>query len=299
MSIKHLVLSGGGPLLFQTIGIVQQLENQNIFSRTNIESIYGTSSGAIVGLFVCLGYDWNVIDKFMIERPWEQLYYINTERIFNSFKQCGIYDHNIFIKSYKSLFEAKDISIDITMKEFYELTKIDYHLISFEINKLQLEDISHETYPDVKVIDAIHMSACLPIIFAPIFIESKCFIDGGIIMNYPLQLCIDKYKSNEKYILGVKHIYNNETNSETMITKKSTILEYISYIFVKLLRNNSLDTNELNKEIKYEIVCYEDFMSLNQITNTLKSSDKRTELLEKGIAIANNYINEWKDFKEP
>lgn len=298
MSVKHLVLSGGGPLLFQTIGIVQQLENQKIFSRSNIESIYGTSSGAIVGLFVCLGYDWDVINKFMIERPWEHLYYINTERIFNSFKQCGIYDHNIFIKSYKNLFEAKDISIDITMKEFYELTKIDYHLISFEINQLKLEDISHETYPDVKVIDAIHMSACLPIIFTPVFIDSKCFIDGGIIMNYPLQLCIDKYKSNEKHILGVKHIYNSETNSDTRITKKTTILEYISYIFVKLLRNNSMDTNELNKEIKYEIVCYEDFMSLNQITNTIKSADKRTELLDKGITIANNYINEWNDSKE-
>ena len=193
-SVKHLIISGGGPLIFQSMGIIQHLEKNNLFKRSNIKSIYGTSSGAIVGLFICLGYQWEVINKFMIERPWENLYYIGTEQMYNGFKQCGFYNREIFVKSYKSLFDAKDISIDVTMKEFYELTNIDYHLITYEVNNLQMEDISHETYPDIKVIDAIHMTSCLPVFFTPVFLENKCFIDGGIVLNYPLKLCIDKYK---------------------------------------------------------------------------------------------------------
>lgn len=294
--VKHLIISGGGPLIFQSMGIIQHLEKNKLFNRTDIKSIYGTSSGAIVGLFICLGYEWNVINKFMIERPWENLYYIGTEQIYNSFQQCGLFNRNIFIKSYKSLFEAKDISIDVTMKEFYEHTKIDYHLITYDVNNLQMEDISHETYPDIKVIDAIHMTSCLPIFFAPVFYEKKCFIDGGIALNYPLKLCVEKY-TNKEEILGIKHVYtSNEENK--IITKETGILEYFFNIFYKLVKNiskeNKYHDDELSN-IKHEIICYEKHMTINLIITTLKKQEKRNELLENGIKIANQYCEQLKE----
>ena len=285
-TIKHLVISGGGPLIFQTIGIMQCLEQQNIYSRPNIKSIYGTSSGAIVGLFICLGYEWDVITKFMIERPWENLYYIDTQRMYNSIFQCGLYDTDIFIKSYKSLFDAKDIPIDITLKEFYDITKIDYHLICSEINNLQIEDISHETYPDLKVITAIHMTSCLPIFFRPIIIGEKCFLDGGIIMNYPLQLCIDKYKNNNE-ILGIKHTHSNDKKKNN-ITENTKLFDYFINIFSKLIRNICMDKYN-NNFIKHELVCEEKFMTLETIFSSLKNVEIRRELLEKGIKQASEY----------
>jgi predicted acylesterase/phospholipase RssA len=270
------------------MGIIQQLEKNKIFDRTNIESIYGTSSGAIVGLFICLGYEWDVINKFMIERPWENLYYIGTEQIYNGFKQCGFYNRDILVKSYKSLFEAKDISIDVTMKELYELTNIDYHLISYEVNNLQMEDISHETYPDIKVIDAIHMTSCLPVFFTPVFIENKCFIDGGIALNYPLNLCVNKYKNLEE-MLGIKHEYTSDENKN--ITTETGIFEYFLNIFYKLVKNISKQYHNINEQfnIKHEIVCYEKYMTLNSIITSIKKSEKRKELLENGIQIVNQY----------
>ena len=291
--VKHLIISGGGPLIFQSMGIIQCLEKNKLFNRSNITSIYGTSSGAIVGLFLCLGYEWEVINKFMIERPWENLYYIGTEQIYNGIQQCGFYNRDIFVKSYKSLFEAKDVSIDITMKEFYDLTNIDYHLITFEVNSLQMEDISHETYPDIKVIDAIHMTSCLPVFFTPVFIENKCFIDGGIILNYPLNLCINKYV-NKKEMLGIKHVYTDHEKYKN-ITTETGIFEYFLNIFFKLVKNISkqyCNNIEEQSNIKHEIICYEKYMTLNSIVNCLKKSEKRNELLENGIKIANQYCEQ-------
>lgn len=285
--IKHLVLSGGGPIVFQTIGIIQHLEKSKIYDRLNLKSIYGTSSGAIVGLFICLGYDWDVVNKFMIDRPWQNLYNIGSDELYNGFKQCGFFNRDIFIKSYKSLFEAKDLSIDITMKELYNHTKIDYHLISFELNYLQMTDISHETYPDLKVIDAIHMTSCLPIFFTPVFIENKCFIDGGIVLNYPLGLCVEKY-GNVDEILGIRHIYTNDEDKN--ITHNTTIFEYLLNIFYKLLKNISKENKSEVYKIKHEILCYEKHMTLNLILTTLKSSENRNELLKKGIQIATEYL---------
>lgn len=296
--VKHLIISGGGPLIFQSMGIVQHLEKNNIFNKSNLTSIYGTSSGAIVGLFICLGYEWDVINKFMIERPWENLYYIGTEQIYNGLKQCGFYNRDIIVKSYKSLFEAKDISIDVTMKEFYERTNIDYHLITYEVNSLQMEDISHETYPDIKVIDAIHMTSGLPVFFRPVFIDNKCFIDGGIALNYPLKLCIDKYKNKEE-MLGIKHIYTNDEVNKN-ITTETGIFEYFLNIFYKLVKNISKENHNTVDEqynIKHEIVCYEKYMTLNSIITCLKQQEKRNKLLENGIKIANQYYEQLEELE--
>ena len=56
MTIKHLVLSGGGPSMIQTLGAIQHLEKKNIIQRANIQSIYGTSAGAIVGVLYCFQF---------------------------------------------------------------------------------------------------------------------------------------------------------------------------------------------------------------------------------------------------
>ena len=289
--IKHLVLSGGGPLLFHTMGIIQQLEKSGIYNRSNIKSIYGTSSGAIIGFFVCLGYDWDIINNFMINRPWDNLYNLNAEKIFNSFKNCGFYGRDIFVKSYKSLFDAKDISIDITMKEFYELNNIDFHVISFEINNMTLENISHENYPDLKVIDALNMTSCLPIIFVPQCINSKCFIDGGIVLNYPLSLCIEKYK-NQSEIFGIKYCYSNTTEKgdESTISNTSTLYDYVIYVIYKLIKNISVESNTI--KIQNEILCNKKCMSLNSITSTIANSEKRKELLADGVETALKYITD-------
>ena len=42
--IKHLVISGGGPIMVQVLGAVQQLEKDEFIDMKNIESIYGRVS---------------------------------------------------------------------------------------------------------------------------------------------------------------------------------------------------------------------------------------------------------------
>ncbi len=58
MTIKHLVLSGGGPVMIQLLASIQHLESTNFIDLKNIETIYGTSAGAIVAILICLKYEW-------------------------------------------------------------------------------------------------------------------------------------------------------------------------------------------------------------------------------------------------
>ena len=142
MTIKHLVISGGGPIMIQILGSIQHIEKQKFINMNDIETIYGTSAGAIVGILICLKFDWETINDYIIKRPWQDVFQINAKNIFDSYSKKGIFDETIIKKCFKPLFDAKDINIDITLKEFYDLSKIELHLFSFEINDYKTHDIS-------------------------------------------------------------------------------------------------------------------------------------------------------------
>ena len=54
MVFKHLIFCGGGPSFFSLLGCIKHLYDNKLFHIDNIETIYGTSSGAILSLFVSL-----------------------------------------------------------------------------------------------------------------------------------------------------------------------------------------------------------------------------------------------------
>ena len=67
--IKHLVVSGGGPTMIQTLGSIQHLEENKFIDINIIETIYGTSAGAIIGVLICLKFDWITLHDYIIKRP--------------------------------------------------------------------------------------------------------------------------------------------------------------------------------------------------------------------------------------
>ena len=54
MTIKNIVIGTGGINVFQLIGAMQKLLNTEYIKQENIENIYCTSAGSIVGLLLCL-----------------------------------------------------------------------------------------------------------------------------------------------------------------------------------------------------------------------------------------------------
>ena len=50
--IKHIVLSGGGVSGFSEYGVLRESHNSGFWNINNIKSIYGTSSGSIVSIFI-------------------------------------------------------------------------------------------------------------------------------------------------------------------------------------------------------------------------------------------------------
>lgn len=285
MTIKHLVISGGGPSMIQTLGAIQYLETTEFIHTKNIESIYGTSAGAIVGVLIALKYDWVTINDYIIKRPWKDVFAIKAQNIFDAYTKKGLFDIKTIEKCFKPLLDAKDLSMNITLGEFFNYSNIELHFFAFEINNFVLVDVSHLTHPDLPLLVALQMTCGLPVLLTPVFIDGNCYADGGIICNYALKHCVESGKKEEE-ILGFK---NNYIKNESFITSESTIIDYLLSFLFKLISNVNQD--HIQPPIKNEVVFNIHFLSMDIFNKALSDIHVREDLFKSGESYAKDFLD--------
>lgn len=190
MTIKHLVFCGGAHSVCRTIGALYELEDK-IWKHENIQTIYGTSAGGMLGVCVCLGFDKTTLQDYLVERKWHKSFKLSAEQFLDAFTTKGIIGNDFSEIIFKPLLFAKGLSLQVTMKELYEFSNIELHMFTLELNNYVLEDISYKTHPDLPVLDAILMTSAVTPLIAPVFKDGKCYVDGAFMANYPLQYCLD------------------------------------------------------------------------------------------------------------
>jgi len=286
MNIKHIVITGGGPSLIQCISAIRYLNEAKIIDIDNIESIYGTSAGAIIGALLCMRFDWDTIIDYILKRPWHEVFNVKAENVLEAYQKKGLFDRIVIEKMFHPLFLAKDIPFDITLKTFYEYSKIELHIFAFEINNFVTEDISYLTHPEIKLLDAILMSSSVPILVAPTFIENKCYVDGGVCANYPLEPCINSGKKVDE-ILGFRNTYSDY--KKTIIDVNSNLIDLMFCMCFNIFNHFM---NKPHPIIKYEVLCNVNVLSLEYIFSFLNSVDLRKEYYDKGIESAKQFMQE-------
>ena len=278
--IKHMVISGGGPAGLSFYGAIKECHNKGLWTIENLETMYGTSIGAILCVIICLDYEWQVLDDFLIKRPWNQVFKMNMYTIIDSFQKRGIYDIKVVEKAFLPLFSGKDISINITLRELYELNNIDLHFFSTEIHKFELIDFSHKTHPDWRLVDAVYCSCSLPVAFSPILQDDCCYSDGGIISNYPLRQCIESGADPDE-ILGIKMTI--DIVNQTKVHNESSIFDYIISIFNKIMERRLLAADLVENPIAYEVKIESPQISIYSAYSIVSSQEERARLIEFGV----------------
>ena len=286
MTIKHLVLSGGGPTMIQTLGSIQHLEEKKFINLKNIETIYGTSAGTLVGTLICLKFDWETINNYIIKRPWQDVFKIQVQNIFDAYTKRGVFDIKTIEKCLKPLLDAKDISLSVTLEEFYKYSKIELHFFTFEVNEFKLLDVSYLTHPNILLTQAILMTCAIPVLMTPVLEDGKCYIDGGLVCNYPLKYCVDSGKNIDE-ILGFKNKYTNTAN-KNYVDDNSNLLDFILSILFKTIY--SLGVKHTEPSIKHEVLCETELLTFQFLRTSLTSLETRKDLLNSGIKSAQCFL---------
>jgi len=202
---KYLLFSGGGSRGVSILSFLNYLfrHYEKTFNRSisvwlkhKLKGCAGTSVGSIIAFTLCCRID----PYYILQKIHDNMHMFNVSTYS---KSKGIYKRslleNIATTNYRY---TNQISIEylydlvrtvmdswcgihhrITMRDFYETTKIELVINTFDIVSMKEIILDHKNTPDLRVIDAIVCSCCIPTIFEPCGIQYKenywVLIDGG------------------------------------------------------------------------------------------------------------------------
>lgn len=285
--IEHIVISGGGPSGLHTIGALSELAKCDVWQRSNIKTIYATSIGTVIGVCIALNIKWCDLISYSINRPWKSLFKIDIHGLFNGYFTKGIFGKSVYLNAVKSIFQ--NISTGATLADFFAKTGVEMHFFTVELNSFEIVNISHKTHPQLLLLDAVYMSCTLPGIVAPMCDTKKktCYIDGGCLINYPLNECLLETGANINTVLGLRFYYCDTKDVFTDIVETSTMVDMLMTCIAKM--SDHVSRHPI-PTIPHEIICPTFHMTANVMKMVANSADIRAEWIEIGANVAKRYI---------
>lgn len=233
-----LVLSGGATKGVAQLGALHCLKKHNMLN--NIKTIAATSAGAGNGMLYCAGYQPMEFFKF--------IKLLNLDNVFtkkiethNVITKYGFDDGSRMMLVLMKLMKAKGYDENITFKEFYQRTKINFIVTGVCVNDKKVYYFSHINYPNMKVLDAIRISMSIPIVFTPCTFEGKIFIDGGCIDNFPIHL----FEHELDKVIGI-YVTEVRENAKEIKFIEDYLINTIQCIFEGMTHR---DTKTYNKHV--------------------------------------------------
>jgi len=216
-AIKNLVFEGAGVRGIAYCGAVQEMESKKMMD--GIERVGGTSSGAIIALTISLGYSGKEIENIISKSNFKKFndggfFFIGGINRLN--KYFGWYKGKKIGKWLEKIIKEKTGNENITFEELHQKGFKDLYITGTSLNKQRAVVFSYESYPKMKVKDAVRISVSIPLYFEPVYIDSsgKTFdhpklkqgfdmmVDGGVLENFPIHI-FDKQQP-DLYTIGFR-----------------------------------------------------------------------------------------------
>lgn len=198
MTVKHLVLSGGGVRGFATIGAIHYLRRKHIIDLNTIRTYAGSSVGAIISLLLVCGYTPSKLYKLACDIEFKDMFEPDINSLISHF---GFDTGAKFVIKIKELLTKKKIDPNITFIRLYNITKKKFIVTATSLNRKQTKYFDYIQTPQHRVIDVVRASMSIPILFTTVKQGNEHFVDGGLLDNFPLHL----FKNTEPHsIIAIK-----------------------------------------------------------------------------------------------
>ena len=313
INIQHLVMSSGVIYGFTFFGILKKMHQTGKINLFDLQSIHATSVGSIIGTMMALWtisptldasgekiFEWDILENYMVHRPWQHVFQFSLQNMINCYQKCGIFQKDIIKDILDSLFRSKDLDIaTITMQEFFDLTHIEMFFFTVELQQFKIVNISHRTHPNWCVLDAIYASSCAPILFTPHENDSIKYTDGGFLVHYPMNYCLqwcDEHEYARDTVFGI-HLLSHGVvipQQESVVplrteSKKFTLLDYFytltKHFYQIYSQFTEAGTSYSHQKIQpYEINVPPTLHAMDVIT-VVRSHEERQKLIEYGYSL--------------
>ena len=191
-----LVLGGGGARGAAHIGVLKELERQ----RIPVDAIAGTSMGAIVGGLYAAGKTPDELETIVTTMDWAAALKDTPPREHLSFRrkldderypmtmEVGVRDNGLVLPmgavegQYLALI-LRDLTVEMSHVSDFDDLPIPFRAVATDI-----ETGNPEIMAGGDLAMAIRASMSVPAIFAPVEIDGRLYVDGGIAANLPVDV---------------------------------------------------------------------------------------------------------------
>lgn len=247
-----LALGGGGPKGLAHIGVIKVLEKNNI----PIDFIAGTSAGAMVGGMYAYSKNIKSLEEQFINKNWFQMlsYFADPSL------KGGVIQGN---------------RMEEFLQEYLQSATFDKLMIPFHATAVDLQSGKMKVLHEGLVSTSIRASCAIPMLFKPVEVDHRLYVDGGLISSVPVQT-VKKMGADIVIAVQLNKYYEPEENLETL----------------NLLEIGELALNIVERRIAEDEIAAADFIIHPKVArvrwNNLIQRDKR----ENGILLGEQAANE-------
>jgi NTE family protein len=313
---ENLVLEGGGMKGLAYSGAFEVLDSMGIIN--NINQVAGTSSGAMNGMLISIGYTGKELTHLNLEKNFGKYSQVGIpilSGLIRFYRKYGYYKTDRFMVDLAQAMKYKGVSPDITFMELHTLRSSnpklkDLYITGANLTDQKLEVFGHKTYPNMKIIDAVKISISIPLYYEAIFMQpngeiidkknadqnTKVMTDGGVIANYPFHVFDslvylnngkNSYYLCNKKTLGLKLESDSSQKSmaKHVITNQKDFINAFSHLSSETLNRQKLGSQQLEQTI---------FINTKGFNPKIKrlSEKKKREIIQCGYQSTFNFFLE-------
>ncbi|WP_095080200.1 patatin-like phospholipase family protein [Pseudomonas sp. Irchel s3h17] len=192
-----LVLSGGAARGLAHIGVLKALEEQGI----KIDAIAGTSMGAVIGGLYASGYKIDELEKLALGIDWQQALSDAPPRADIPFRRKQD-DRDFLVKQQLSFRDDGSLGLPLGVIQGQNLTLLLESLLAhtsdtrdFDKLPIPFRAVATDIASGEKVVfrkghlpQVIRASMSIPAVFAPVELDGRLLVDGGMTDNIPLDV---------------------------------------------------------------------------------------------------------------
>lgn len=192
-----LVLSGGAARGLAHIGVLKALEEQGI----KIDAIAGTSMGAVIGGLYASGYKIDELEKLALNIDWQQALSDAPPREDVPFRRKQD-DRDFLVKQKLSFRDDGSLGLPLGVIQGQNLALLLESLLAhtsdtrdFDKLPIPFRAVATDIANGEKVVfrkghlpQVIRASMSIPAVFAPVELDGRLLVDGGMTDNIPLDV---------------------------------------------------------------------------------------------------------------
>lgn len=189
-------LSGGGVRGSGHLAALKAMNERGIYP----DILAGTSAGALAAVFYADGMPPDkILALFQEIKLWGLLEVtLMKEGVFTTSSLCGFLEKHLRARTFEEL-------------------RLPVRVVASDI-----EEGKMQVFSEGELIPAVAASCCVPVVFAPVRIEGRYYVDGGVFSNFPVSVIRDECETliginvspviNAKYVPSIKHVIERTMN---------------------------------------------------------------------------------------